>query len=284
MNNIFEYLDYRIYLREYYEQKKKDKSSFSLRVFGKQADMDASYISKIIKEKRHLGDQYIPKLAKVLGLNDQEQEYFQYLINFNKAPTEKQKQGYFERLLSLRRPHTTRLTEDQYEFYHKWYYSALRNLLEFYPFYEGDSFADLGRELSPPISAEETRKGIELLTNLSLIKRDESQRYCLTENAISTGDTWSSLAIANFQEETILLSSKSLQRHDKCERDISSVTMNITRKEFSIIQNMLRRFRASVINYVNQVEKPTRVYQLNLQLIPLSQKESTSYKDSSHDN
>ncbi|ERP31843.1 TIGR02147 family protein [Chitinivibrio alkaliphilus] len=279
MKTIFEYLDYRVFLREYYEQKKEGSASFSLRLFGKKSGIDPSYLSKVIKEKRHIGERNVPDLAEALSLDNLEREYLETLLRFNKAPTEEQKQQFFEQLLSLRRPHTKCLTEEQFQFYSKWYYSALRNLLEFYPFYAGDDYGDLGKELSPPISAEEAQQGIALLEKLSLIKQDRSQRYRLTEHAISTGESWSSLAIRNFQKETILLSSEALRRHGKQERDISSITMNITEKEFPTIQNMLRRFRASLISYVNEIPRPNRVYQLNLQLIPLSQKHTDTSGD-----
>ncbi len=270
MEQIYDYLDYRQYLREYYEEEKSKKPQFSLRLFGRLSGLDASYLSKIMKEQRHIGVQFLAGVAKACRLNKAESDYLENLVHFNRASTEDQKQHYFELLLSMRRPHTHHLTEEQFEFYSKWYYTGLRNLLEFYPFHKDDDYTDLGQELSPEITEQQARQGILLLEKLSLIALNEEGRYCLTEAAISTGDSWSSLAVRKFQRETILLSSESLDRHDQSRRDISSVTMNITESELSTIKDMIRKLRSSVINYVNEVPEPDRVYQLNVQLIPLS--------------
>lgn len=276
MEQIYEYLDYRQYLREYYETEKEKKPQFSLRLFGRLSGLDASYLSKIMKEQRHIGLQFLPGLIKALKLTKAEGDYLENLIHFNQAKTEDQKQHYFELLLSMRRPHTHNLTEEQFEFYTKWYYTALRNLLEFYEFHKGDNFTELGQKLSPAITELQAQRSIELLEKLSLISLDANNRYTLTDAAISTGDTWSSIAVRNFQKETILLSSESLERHPQEMRDISSVTMNITEKEFVAIKDMIRKFRSSVIHYVNEVPEPDRVYQVNIQLIPLSESDEAN--------
>jgi len=92
----------------------------------------------------------------------------------------------------------------------------------------------------------------------------------MTDAAITTGPEWHSLAIRNFQEETIKLSGESLSRHPKEVRDISSVTMNINAKDFEEIRERIKEFRGSIIKYVSEQTSPDRVVQLNIQLFPLS--------------
>ncbi|MGM0442940.1 MAG: TIGR02147 family protein [Fibrobacterota bacterium] len=279
MRRVYDYLNYREFMRAYYKHRKEENRNFSLRVFGRLTDIDASYLSKVIKEQRHLGEQYIPNIAAALKLDPSESDYFENLVYFNKARTEDNRQLYFERILAIRKPHTQCITEDQYEFYAHWYYSAVRNMLEFFPFHRGDSYAQLARGLNPAITEEQARSSLELLLRLDLIKCNDAGRYILTDNAITTGESWTSIAVRKFQNETIELSRQALSRHPRDERDISSVTMNITGEELSAIKKMLRRFRSSVISYVNHVDAPTRVYQLNLQLIPLTDEYGKESRD-----
>ncbi len=267
---IYNYLDYQAFLKDYYQTRKEETPHFSLRLFGRLIEMDASYLAKVINGKRHLGEQYLHNIADYLKFDDGERAYFETLLLFQKARSDKQKQAHFEKLLALRRVYTTCLEEYQYEFYNKWYYTALRNLLEFFPFYNDDEYSLLGDMLTPNITAGQAEKGIELLVQLNLITLDENGRYVLTNSAITTGDSWQSLAITAFQKETIELSKDALTNHQKEERDISSITMNISNEEFEKIREMIRQFRSSVINYVNDNEVFDRVYQLNTQLIPLS--------------
>lgn len=270
MNEIFDYLNYRKYLSDYYDHRKKESSHFSLRSFGRMVNIDASYLSKILKEQRHIAPRSIDVVADYLKFNGARKRYFKNLIEFNKSINEESRREIFEKLLSMRSSHTKNLDESQFAYYQKWYYTALRNLLEFYPFYEGDDYAKLGAQLSPPISASSAKNSINLLKTLNLIKKDDTGRYVLTDYSISSGESWSSLAVTDFQQETIKLSYESLKRHKKEDRNISTVTMNITENEFSLISDLIKNLRSNVINVANCVENPDRVMQLNIQMIPLS--------------
>lgn len=271
MKEIFDYLNYRKYLNDYYSFRKLESSHFSLRSFGRMVGIDASYLSKILKEQRHIAPRSIDIVSDYLKFTGARKKYFKILIDFNKSTNEDQKRELFEKLLSMRSNHTKNLDESQFAYYQKWYYTALRNLLEFYPFHEGDDYGALGAQLSPPISASLAKNSINLLRTLNLIEKDKNGRYVLTDYSISSGESWSSLAVADFQKETIKLSYESLKRHEKEERDISTVTMNITEEEFKLIRDMIKGLRSNIINVANKVENPNRVMQLNIQMIPLSQ-------------
>ena len=68
------------------------------------------------------------------------------------------------------------------------------------------------------------------------------------------------------------MSSSSIERDPKESRDISSVTMSIDKESFEDVKEILRECRASVIKRVDSISDNStdRVYQLNMQLIPLS--------------
>ncbi len=268
MKPIFDYLDYRAYLKDFYEDKKSRQSFFSYRLFGKKVGVDASYLAKVLMNSRHIAEDSIAPIAAFCGLKEREAEYFESMVRFAKAKSNHEGKVYFEKLLSLKSTSAQRLLADQYEYYRKWHHSAVRSVLEYHEF-RGDCKA-LAAALSPPISPKEAKESISLLTNLGLIKMDEEGRHRITENAITTGSQWKSLAIEAFQEETIRLSAQSLKEHPKEHRDVSTVTMNINAADYAELRERIREFRASLINYVSKAANPDRTYQLNLQLFPLS--------------
>ncbi len=144
----------------------------------------------------------------------------------------------------------------QYAFYKKWFYTALRNLIEFFSFYKGDDFLMQGAQLSPKISGSDAQEGVELLEQLNLITLSDDNKYELTDSAIASGTSWSSLAIKDYEIETIVLSRQSLARHHKAVRDVSTVTMNVSEAECEKRKEMLQKIRSSVIDYVNKSEHP----------------------------
>jgi len=268
MNSVYEYLDYRSFLKDFYEEQKNRHGYFSYRYFGNKVGIDPSYLLKVMLKSRHLSEKSIVAVCGFCGLSDNEAEYFHALIHFAKARSQRESKLLFEKLLSLRYVKSRRLLDKQYEYFKTWYHPVVRSVLEYFDF-KGD-FALLGKQLSPPITAKEARQSVELLEKLRLLHRDQEGRYRLTEAAVTTGEEWRSVAIAAFQEQTLRLSQEASERHDRALRDVSTVTMNISAADFEEIRERITEFRRSLISFVNDSSNPDRTYQLNIQLFPLS--------------
>lgn len=268
MKSVFEYFDYRDYLKDFYEERKGLHSFFSYRYFGNKVGVDPSYLLKVMLKTRHLSEKVIPKVISFCGLTETESDYFYTLILFIKAKSQRESRLHFEKLLAIRNVKSRRLAEWQYEYFCTWYHPVIRSVLEYFDF--RDDYALLGKQLSPAISAKEAKASVLLLEKLNLIKRESDGRYRLTDTAVTTGDEWHSLAVAAFQEQTIRLSQESIERHNRSLRDVSTITMNINSENFEEIRNRITEFRRSIIAYVGESKDPDRTYQLNIQLFPLS--------------
>jgi uncharacterized protein (TIGR02147 family) len=268
MKSIVEYLDYRDFLKDFYEEKKAERSFFSYRLFGSKVAVDASYLAKVLMKNRHISDKSIAKFIEFCGLEDIAGEYFETLVHFAKARSSRESKLLFEKLMSHKGVGANTLIKHQYAFYQKWHCSAIRSILDFFDF-KGD-YRALAEKVSPPISVKDAKAAVKLLEQLGLISKDANGRYRMTNAAITTGPEWQSLAIQKYQEETISLSQESLSRHPKRHRDVSTITMNISEKGFQEIKERIREFRGSIIKYVNEQPASDRVVQLNIQLFPLS--------------
>lgn len=268
MQPIYDYLDYRDFLKDFYTRKKSESSFYSHRVFATQVGLDTSYLAKVLMKKRHLAARSVARVAEYCGLQGRDAECFEALVHFAKAKTERESRVHFERVLALRDVDSRTLVRDQYEYFTRWNYPALRAVIEYFDS-RGD-YAALGAELNPPIGAREARKAVRLLERLGLVRKDDTGRYVQTDAAVTTGPQWSSAAIQAFQEETIGLARESLARYPKHTRDISTITMAISREQLNEIGERIREFRSSLITYVNEGARPDRVYHLNLQLVPLT--------------
>jgi uncharacterized protein (TIGR02147 family) len=279
MKDLIDYFDYRQFLRDFYEEKKKNNYFYSFRFMAEKVGMDHSLLVKVLLGKRHISSSNVKQFAHLCGFSSLEEKYFETLVNFDKARSESQSKVYFEKLLSLKHHTAKRIEEDQYEYFKKWYYAAFRSLLDIYEF-KGDDYKLLGEQLNPRISEREAREAMDLLEKLGFISKDRDGIYRVTEAHVSTGEKWRSLAIKNFQKEIIALSLYSLDQGAQETRDISTVTMSITEDGFKEIKELAKEFRAAVIKRVNEMnmEPRDRVYQLNMQFIPLSRVDSRQRK------
>ncbi len=268
MKSVFEYLDYRAYLKDYYEERKSRQTFFSYKVFGKKVGLDGSYLAKVLIGARHIADDSVKTFIDACELTGKEAEYFEVLVLFAKSKSVQEEKLYFDRLLSLKNVGAQQLLANQFEYYKTWYHSAIRSILEYFDF-RGD-YAELADGLSPQVTPKEAEESIALLTQLGLIKQDAEGRYRVTNANITTGAQWRSMAIESFQEETLRLSRESIKRHPKHVRDFSTVTMTINAKDYLELRAKIKEFRGAVINYVNRSTDADRTYQMNIQLFPLS--------------
>src|SRR3954465_13106998 len=102
LKSIFDYTDYRRYLREYYAWAKTNKRGFSHRAFMAKAEMSGpNYFKRVMEGVHNLTENSIPKFAAALELTDSEGEYFKHLVYFNQARTLEEKDKFFGVLMDL---------------------------------------------------------------------------------------------------------------------------------------------------------------------------------------
>jgi uncharacterized protein (TIGR02147 family) len=268
MITVFDYLDYRDFLRDYYKEQKRVKPFFSYRFIGHHVGMDSSYVIKVLQGKIHLSIKKVDCFIKLLDLNETEAEYFKTLVHFCRAKTDHERKLYFDKLFSISTVKAQCLDTHHYEFFQKWYYSAIWSIVNGTPFH-GD-FRALANRCLPPITVWEAKRGIKLLEHLGLIEKDQLGVYRTRDLNLTTGQKWHSQAIDVYQREMIRLAGESIERCTKPERDISTVTLCFDEKNMPELKECIKQFRSSLIKLANNYGGTERAYQLNVQLFPIS--------------
>lgn len=269
--NIFEYTDYRKFLKDFYNQSKKANNAFSYRVFARKAGFSSSnFLYLIIEGKRNLTKEYILKFSNAIGLNNKEQQFFDALVSFNHAKDAEARRYYLELLYNLRKSKTgTLLTDAQYEFISTWYYPVIRELLALPDFKEDRAW--IKKKLCNRVKGRQIDEAISTLIRLGLIQRDENRKLIPTEAHIITEDEVENVAAYKFHQQMLTLSKECLQQTEQHEREISGLTMAISEKVFQEVKRKIHEFEDEIIRLVaNNEDDPERVYQLNLQLFPLT--------------
>ena len=267
MKRLFEYFDYQEFLRDFYEEKKRNNPFISYRYLGQHMHLDPGFLLKVLQGRLHLAERSVPSVCAFLKFSERESRYFEILVRYNKAKTTSDIKLYFEKLMSLRESRARPVEESQYAFYQKWYHSAIHALLSIYEFRGG--FKKLASMLSPPITAKQAQESIRLLTRINMLKRDDDGIYRPADAFVTTGEKWHGAAIRDFQKETINLSAQSLDLHVKELRDISTITVALSAKDLPEIRERIRQFRQSILTLDNDNE-PDTVYQVNIQVFPMT--------------
>jgi uncharacterized protein (TIGR02147 family) len=78
MPDIYQYIDYRAYLRDYFAESKKSNPAFSHMFFAKKAGINSSgFVHLAMNGKRNLTKPVLLKIARAIGLNAEQTEYFE---------------------------------------------------------------------------------------------------------------------------------------------------------------------------------------------------------------
>ena len=267
--SLFDYLDYREFLRDFYLEQKRKNSSYSFRYLAQKTNVDPAHIARVFQLKRHLSDKSLSPFIQLCKFTEEEKIFFDRLVAFNLARTERQAKQAFEALISLSSVKSLTLRPDQYAFYTQWYYTAVRALIALRPFTVHDAGA-MAKMLSPHISPRQARDAVNLLLKLGLVCKEADGTLRCRDTHVTTGPTWRSFAAKTFQAETIRLAAESLDRHSKELRDISTVTVGIKRGRMEEMRQKIADFRKSIMRLAEEDREPDDIYQLNIQLFPLS--------------
>ncbi len=269
MVDVYEYIDYRKLLKDLYEEKKKQWPSFSYRYIAQKVGYSsAGFFINVVQGKRNISSESIFKFATVFKLKRQETEHLELLVMFGQAKNHEQKKYYFEKILSSKKSKIKITDAQHYEFYSKWYYTAVRELLDVYKF-DGD-YAELARRVSPPITPAEARKAIALLEKMGFVKKTERGQYQQTDEFITTGYDARSLAITNFLVSTIDLARQAIDRYPHDQRSISALSFSCSADGYKQIDERLKTFRREILEIVRADKNRDRVYHVNFQIFPMS--------------
>lgn len=268
---IFNYTDYRKYLKDYYNFQKKSDSLFSFRIWSKQMGFTSSnYVKFIIDKKRHVGKNSIYKIITGLEIGKKESDYFSYLVFFAKAKTGVGKNYYFGLISSLRANKVaSALPSHLFEFYNNWYNIVIWHLISNQP--KDVDIKCIAKQVVPNIFPKQVKKSIELLLKLKLVKC-ENGFYTHCAPILNTEKEVQSLAIINFHKKMIELAGASIEEFASENREISSCTVKVSKSGYERLKARIQEFRVEILQIVKDDKDVKDVVQVNFQLFPLTYK------------
>ncbi len=283
--SIYDYDNYVCYLNDWFKEQKEENKKFSHQYFAQKAGIKSrSFMANILNESRVLNPKHIHTVASALELKSKETKYFEALVYYKDSKEIKSKNHYFQIAQKLK-PQTkmNMLKLKQYEYFQKWYYPVLRELLTYFDF-NGD-YKLLGQQLIPHVPPVEVKKAVDLLLELGLIKKvliDVKQSsskivqnrkkvlYEQTEEVIFGDDAYETMAIRSFQEVTLDLAKTALSEGEKSKRNFATYTFSTDNDGVKEINDLMMEFQEKLIGIVNSHPNIDSTHQLNVQMFPLT--------------
>lgn len=271
LTNIFDYSDYREYLADFYSNKKSVNPGYSHRVFAKSAGLSSpSHLSMIIKGTRNLSLKTIPKFADGLKLKARERKYFELLVQYNQADDLQSKAKYFSEILSMRgslnKLHS--LEKEKFDFLSKWYVVAIYVLIDLKNFDPDPNW--IIKRLKGAVSVSQVRDALSNLKRLNMVEVTEQGKYQQRSGALTIADDTRSLAVYKYHQSMIRLAAEALRNEEQTRREMNGATFAIPADKVQEVKDRIRKFRKEINQLASTFEDPNQVYQMNIQLFPLS--------------
>jgi uncharacterized protein (TIGR02147 family) len=275
--SVFDYTDYRRYLADYYHESKLANKAFSYRYFAKKAGINSVGLYKdVVEGRQHLGRALIFKFSVALGQSKKEAEYFENMVFFNEADAVEERTLFFERMMACQKTKTKLVDTTKYEYYQKWYYSAVRALVSMGKFRDNENnYRMIAGILNPRIRPDEVKKALGVLERLGFINKNSEGIFVVADAVITTGMLMpdanvTALNVVNFQKEVMALANESLDRFGAETINLSTLTLGISEATMKAIKEELAAVRNKIAALAEKDTTADRIFQLNMQFFPMS--------------
>jgi uncharacterized protein (TIGR02147 family) len=279
------YTDFRQFLLDFYEfkrdQTRKDLRPYSYATFAAAADIRSpNYLKLIIDGERNLSLDMTKKFARAMGLAREEAEEFQALVEYGQASEPLERNRYLKVLADIRvrsQLKSGEITAETWDSVPSWVIWVLSAMAD----QKGvrfDNLEELARLIRRKTKAEDVRRSFEKLISGGELVRGEAGAIDKGRELMSGSENVPAALVRKLQAELIYLGLESLFQDAPQDREFGAMTASLTETEFEQLKFELRQFRkrwTKDISVQRKTSKGDRVFQLNIQLFPVTKSKTS---------
>jgi len=268
--SVFAYLDYRVFLREWFKAKKAHNPRFSHRAFVRRTGRGSpSLLTDTISGRRNLTPELVEDFARALRFEDEEARYFGHLVALDQAETDRDRREAWTRVAATRRFKEAHALEGEgYDFLSHWFYPVVRELTALEDFQEDAEW--IARAVRPPITPEEAAQALESVLSLGLVERVDG-RLRPRDVALVTPPQVQGLAVHDYHQGMLGLAVEAISRFRSSERHFSAMTVAVPESRVPELKRELEAMTQRFLELCDGAEgKRERVLQVQLHFFPVS--------------
>lgn len=270
--NIYDYLDFRKYLKDLTGEL-KSKKNFNLKRFSDKAGIRSQgFLKMVIDGDRRLTSEMAEAFCRALNIKGREKLYFDTLVGYNQTRDPDLRREYFETLNDLR-PKSQRfsLEKQRHRYLTRDYYVTIREMVTLDDFRE--DYEWIGARCAPPVSAGDAKEAVETLLELELLKRDESGKLKTAQGFVSTADhNTQALEAYHFHDAVLQKARYQLGYLEQERRSYQAMTLSLPKSLVDEIITKYYALRDDIVRRANEIGVSDEVYQVNFQLFPVTWK------------
>ncbi|MEN9787065.1 MAG: hypothetical protein RLZZ299_2329 [Pseudomonadota bacterium] len=271
-SELYAYVDYRAFLRDWFKARKAANPRFSHRAFARRAGQRSpSLLLHVIEGKRNLTAATCEAFARAVGFSDEEYLYFTALVDYDQATTADERARAWERISATRRYRdAARLQDEQLVFLSAWHHAAIHELASC-PGFVPDA-ERIAAQLRHAVSASEARASLELLKTLGMLVSDEAGTLRPAAAALVTSHEGVAGAARAYHAGALARASVELGRLGVDQRHFGAVTAAVPETLLPRLKREVARFQERILDLCEGAEgERAQVVQFNVHFVTVSE-------------
>jgi uncharacterized protein (TIGR02147 family) len=267
--DVFDYLDHRAFLVEWFAAKQAANPRYSHRLFASRAGSKSpSLLHLVIKGERNVTARSLPGFCRALDLDADGRAYFKLLVELDRTRSLADRNAVFERIRAKRHFRGASTLEDAgFAYLSDWTIPAIRELATCAGFRLDPAW--IAARLVPRVTVPRVRKALGVLETLGMLVPDDDGGATVADASVVTAHEVWGLAAFNYHRGMIGLATDALELPGEL-RHYGAVTVAVPEARIPELKAAVAEFQESMLALADG-EPGERVMQLNLQLFPLSE-------------
>jgi len=275
----FSYLDYRTFLRDWFDARKRQDPSYSHSAFAREGGCSRSALANVLSGARTPRPATLDAFARAMALTPSERNYLGLLVELASAQDIDQRRQVMERILASERYHQVRYAEhgeenDLFRYVEHWYIPVIRELAGL-PGFRADAEWVASR-LQPRITVDEARDALDRLFELDLLRHGPDGRVERQEIQFRTEPEASQEALMHFYRQALPELLTHLERRPSSEQHLTAATVTLAPE---LVEEAKARLNAvmsqlAALADASSDQGEQQVYQVAVQLVPVSRDEA----------
>ncbi|MFY7991862.1 MAG: DUF4423 domain-containing protein [Bacteriovoracaceae bacterium] len=272
MNNteLFKFLDYRDFLRQHIEDKKKAAPQWSLAVWSRSLGLSStSSLTKVLNGEREPGEKITHSLVSYFKFDHKEEIYFKDFVRLSKIKSDPRlKSVLIKEMGKLSPSEMIRLLDDKtFSIIKDWYCLAIREMLRLKDFQENPQW--IAKRLAFSVSEEQIKKTLHILLQQGMIVRDAEGKLQIGEGSLQTRNDKVSEAIQSYHTQMLEKAKEALLTQHILEREFTAETITINQSQIPEAKELIRKFKADFARLFEEAQGD-QTYQMQIQFFSLT--------------
>lgn len=274
--SVYSYLDYRAFLKDWLEARKRLDDAYSYAAFARDGGCSKAALANVLGRSRTPRPNTLDAFAQAMELEPVERNYLGLLVELSTARDLEARRDVMDRILASERYRQLRRAEsdddaDVLRYLESWYVPVVWELAG------ADSFqADpdwVASVCSPRITRDQADDALRTLFELGFLRHDAAGHIERTSLRFETDAEAFQCAAAHYHGEALPELMRAIPEMCPQERQLQAATLMVPT---DLVPALRERVHAFVRELATQADDPSqggdrRVYQLAVQLLPVSE-------------